>query len=219
MWLWRRVNSIFAKTMSLGFWRENAAVDSGASGVASAQRAAAGQTGWNQKQRIEFCFCSHSENQSPPVRHFMTPSSGRGGHQPGPTVTYMSHVRGEYWSVQRMKLFQRNLNSHFQMLLSQERNRYTTVSWRRHFYFKNYSQPRSIFQLLINSNGWYYYCTLVASEWGNIPSHCCFGSCDCESWMFRICDKIVEPPKRPVWPLWVPASDGSGLLKTGDRHS
>lgn len=149
-----------------------------------------GKTGRNQRERIEFCFCSHSENQSPPVRHFMTLSSERGGHQPGPrglTVTYVSHVRGEY-SKKPEYTFSDVIESRWQPC--QERNHYTTVSWR----FKNYSHPRSIFQLLINSNSRYYYCTLAASEWGNIPSRCCFGLCDCESWMFQICDKLASLP-------------------------
>lgn len=191
MWLWRRVNSILAETMSLGFWRENAAVDSRASGVALAERAAA-----DKRAEIKSRGLNSASVVTQKINHLLCAilwhcplSVGVTNPAHGALLWHICRTweknigKDEPFSQKPEFTFSEVIKSRWQPC--QERNHYTTVSWRwRHFYFKNYSQPRSIFQLLINSNGWYYYCTLVASEWGNIPSHCCLGLCDCESWMF-----------------------------------
>lgn len=203
MWLWRRVNSILAKTMSLGFWGENAAVDSRASGVALAERAAADKRaeiksrGLNSAsvvtQKINHLLCAILWHC--PLSVGVINWAPRGPYRD----IYVAHERRILVSGKDEPFSQKPEFTVSDVIKSrwqpcQERNHYTTVSWRRRFYFKNYSQPRSIFQLLRNSNSWYYYCTLVASERGNIPSHCCLGLCDCESWMFQICDKLSSFP-------------------------
>lgn len=171
-------------------------MDSRASGVGGAR--GRGQTGWNQKQRIEFRFCRRINHLLCAILWHCHLSFGwGGGHQPGPPGSYcdicvarerriLVGATDEAFSQKPEFPFSDVIKSRWQPC--QERSHYTTVSWRRRF--KNLSQPRSIFQLLINGNSWYYYCTLVASEWGNIPSHCRLRLCDGESWTFPICDKL-----------------------------